>query len=565
MNLQERLYPLWRSLSDLDARKKIAVASVALVAMTAIIILATRLNAPSTVPLYSNVSREDMNAMSRILSENNIRFTTNPEQGRIEVDPGYVASARMLLAEQGLPSSQESGYELFDRMNTIGLTSFMQDVTNKRAIEGELARTIQMIAGVNSARVHLVMAEKSAFRRALQGVPTASVVLKTHGRLQGQTIMAIRHMVAAAVPSLELDNVTIVGSDGMLLSAPDMGTMAGSSRLVELEREFERETANKIASALGAHLGGENFRVSVTAKLNSDKRRVDETVFDPDSKVERSTQIVREAGSSQNKESSPATTVEQNLPEENPNLGTGQSSLENNERREETTNFEINQKTISVVSEGYQVDRLSVALVVNATRMQQLVGVDASQEAIDAKLAELEEIVRSATQVSEARGDTVNVSLVEFLPVDETSTPAEPLSLMALVGMHAGAVINAIGLIIAAILFALLGVRPLLSFLSRNSSSDTSAGNPLAKVGAQVGGNGIPAAGGSQGSEAIGWNEGDTASGDSNFDAIMHQEARIRRQLESFVSQGEERAAIAIRQWLKDDLINTVDAAERSR
>ena len=561
MDIQSRLLNLINVLNGLDTRKKIGIIAGVLITVVAALVISVTLNKPDTQPIYTNLSREDINAMSRILAENSIEFSANADSGSLSVGPAMVGRSRMILAEHGLPSSQESGYELFDRMNTIGLTSFMQDVTNKRAIEGELVRTIQMIAGINSARVHIVMPEKNVYRRALGGAPTASVVLKTYGRLPSASIFAVRHMVAAAVPSLEVANVTIVDANGTLLTSSEM---TATNKLVDLEREFEKEAQAKVASALGAHLGGENYRVSVTAKLNSDLRRSEETLFDPDSKVERSTQIVREAGSSQNKETSQATTIEQSLPDAASEGASGQSSLENNERREESTQYEINRKRVEVVSEGYAVEALSVALVVNKARITELLGANPSQSDIDGKLTDLEAIVRSALSISDDRGDKVTVSMVEFIPTEAEAAAGEPFSVMRLFSMHTGALINAVSLIIAAILFALLGIRPLLAFLNRSNPDPSprvgtlppngrtagavSANNPaLANAGA---------AGGNPALSMHGQAPANLASagpGAESIEAIARQEAELRDKLEEFVSEGGQRSAIAIRQWLKQD------------
>lgn len=557
MNFNERLAAIVNTLNGLDSRKKMGLAVGLLISLTAVILIGVTLNKPATHSLYKNLTREDLNSMSRVLSENGIEFVSAADEGSIEVKPQFVGKARMLLAEHGLPSSQESGYELFDRMNTIGLTSFMQDVTNKRAIEGELMRTIQMIAGVSSARVHLVLPEKNVYRRNLGGEPTAAVVLKTFGQLPGKSISAVRHMVSSAVPGLETENVTIVGADGTLLTSRDEGLLAGTSRLVDLERQFEREAAAKISAAIGAHLGGDNYRVSVTAKLNSDKKRLDETVFDPESRVERSVQVVRETGTSQNRESSQTATVEQNLPDAEPDLSSaGQSSVENNERREELTNYEINQKKISVVSDGYSVEQLSVALVVNEGRIAELLGPEATDAQREAKVAELEGIVRSAISASDERGDRVTVSMVEFMDL----APAESeggQSVGSFLGMHAGAMINAVGLIVAALLFALLGIRPLLAFLSRQQAVRQESellNSPQVAGGTQASlppGAGVAAAGpaGAAGATAA----RASAQAPSAIQQAVNQEAHIRDQLEGIVAQGEERAAMAIRQWLDDD------------
>ena len=546
----------------LDNSRKIALFLAVGITLATAIFLSAYFTKPVTSPLYSNLTREDLNSMSRILSENGMEFVIMPDNGSIEVATAKTGHARMLLAEHGLPSSQESGYELFDRVNTLGLTSFMQGVTNKRAIEGELVRTIQMINGVNSARVHLVMEEKNVFRRNRKAPPSASVVLKTYGKIASRSVNAIRHMVAAAVPGLEASNVTIVGSDGTLMTTKD-DLSGGSTKLVELEKEYGQDAEEKIAAALGAYLGNENLRVSVTVKLNSDKRRVDETVFDPDSRVERSVQVVRETGKTENTETARPVTIDQNLPEEEVAGGAGQSSLENSERREELTNYEINQKKISVVSDGYNIENLSIALLVNKDRLTEILGSDAQPEAIEAKVKELEDIVRAAVSVSEERGDTLTVNLVEFMPAALGSADGESSALMEFLALHFGAFLNTIGLLGAALLFALFGIRPLIAFLGREPAQTGEKSqlidqqpiappglpgtvhNPAASLPDDTGaGSAAPDASSEYQQEM---------ENDAELASAMHQESRVRRQLEQMVTQSEERAAIALKHWLQDD------------
>ncbi len=554
MNFKDQLELFFNNLMALDGRKKIGLVMGLLVALVAATFIGSVFNKPVTAPLYSNLSREDLNSMSRVLSENGIDFVVQSEDGSVEVAPALTGRARMLLAEHGLPSSHESGYELFDRVNTLGLTSFMQDVTNKRAIEGELVRTIQMISGVNSARVHLVMAEKNVFKRNRGAKPSASVVLKTYGSLPSRSINAIRHMVAAAVPRLESDNVTIVGADGSLMTTKD-DAIGGSTRLVELEKEFEHYAETKITSALGAYLGGENLRVSVTAKLNSDKRRTDETVFDPNSRVERSVQVVREQGTTENKETAQPTTVDQNLPDEDGLSGTGQSSLENSERREELTNYEINEKKTSVVSDGYQIESLSVALVVNKARLLELVGENPADGAIDAKLLKLTELVKSAISASDERGDKVTVSMVEFMPTPPDEVQDSQNGVTEFLAVHFGAILNVLGLIVAALIFALLGMRPLLAFLQRAPSP----GSQLVPLQDQaVGAIGNGATSGS--AQAVLQNGTQAGSGANSFDAaetelteLAARETQVREQLKTMISQNEDRAVSAIKHWLQED------------
>ena len=576
MNFSQLFQTLITSLQGLDNKQKIAIVAALGLLVLGSVVMAVATSTPATAPLYSNVELDDLNRMSRVLSEHGVNFMADGDKGTIEVHASDLASARMILAEAGLPSGEKTGYELFDGVNSLGLTSFMQNVTNKRAIEGELMRTISMIKGIHSSRVHLVMPNKSGFRRNSQDVATASVVLKSYGSLPEKTTLAIRHMVAAAVRGLDSNNVTIIGADGTLLQSVGDQFSGGTSSLIELENTYSRNIENKITSAVGPYLGLDNFRVTVTAKLNSDKRRTDETVFDPESRIERSVQIVREQGNAENKDSKQSTTVTENLPDDLSNPSGGASSTETSEKREELTNYEINQKKTSVVSDGYRVEALSVALVVNRDRILASLGENPDAVAIAQKVNDLEELVRSAVGFSEDRGDLVKVSLVEFLPGELASAGDTQSAASSFLTLHFGTIVNAVGLILGMLILSLMGVKPLIRFLSPKpeeaiegggiddvfgDGNDTllGGGGDFSAAGALPGGGGdMDFSGGGMLDDlggapmAGGMGSMDGPAGFSMSD-IEEREAKLKDQLAEIVEQNDERAAYVIRQWLQGD------------
>ena len=550
MNFKQQIEVLINNLKALDARKKIGLGLGLLVLFFGIMAISIFVNKPPTTALYSNLQRNDINSMSRVLSENGFEFTISGDASSIGVAPHLVSEARLVLAEYGLPDNADSGYELFDNVNSLGLTSFMQGVTNKRAIQGELSRTIQTMSGITSARVHLVMPSKKLFGRKEEDKPSASLVLKTSSTPTDNLIKAIRHMVAAAVPGLGTDRVTIVSANGTLMTKGGGELISGFSRLSELERNFEKEAERKLFSALGAHIGMSNLRVAITVKLNNDQRQISETIFDPDTKIERSIQVVREKGNIENKSNGKTASITQNLPEE-PDGGSsqGQSSQENSDKREETTNYEISKKQISTVTDGYQVEKLSVSLIVNKARISSILGSNASQQNMDDKLKELEGIVKSSLALSDERGDFVKVSIIEFLPEAVELENSSPV--MGLLYQYLGTILNSLGLIIAAIVLSLFGIRPLIAFLQREPSSSPDApqdllplsmgqnalADPFADIGEPLGK--LDMTSNSDGSPA-----GTSSSG------VDPQKETIREQLKDMISENEERAADTVKQWL---------------
>ena len=282
------------------------------------------------------------------LAKRAILFDVKSDGTSILVPFGKADQARMYLAEKGLPTSNNAGYELFDNMGSLGLTSFMQEITRVRALEGEISRTIQAMRGIKAARVHIVLPEKGSFRRGDQA-PSASVVIRTEGDFAMESAQSIRQLVAAAVPQLTAAEVTILDTNGRLLASKDDGTNAGAVMSATLEQNVSASVDENIRKALAPYLGVGHFQTSVQVALDTDRRQTNETVFDPESRVERSVRVVRESGDSKNSTSDNATGVEQNIPQEEIASKNGDSSTEKTDKREELTNYEFNSKTVSTV------------------------------------------------------------------------------------------------------------------------------------------------------------------------------------------------------------------------
>jgi len=427
------------------------------------------LNRPAYETLYVGLERSDVNQIGMVLGEAGIGFDVASDGTTVLVPAGSTAQARMLLAEKGLPTSANAGYELFDNVGSLGLTSFMQQVTRVRALEGEIARTIQSISGIKAARVHIVMSERANFRRDEQK-PSASVVIRAASMDADKSAMSIRHLVAAAVPGLDAERVTVLDSSGNLLAAGDDPNNSSAARSIGVERTVETQIEDNIRRALAAYLGPDNFRASVKADVNTDSRQTEETIFDPESRVERSVQVVRANENSNQKQSSTPATVEQNLPDAEAAATDGPQSTSASDRKEEITNYEMNSKRIATVSNGYSVTKMSIAVVVNQQRLAAILGKDATPEAIAARVADIQKMVTSATGFDEKRGDLINVSAVEFIDGLDGEVIESP-GIMASIGQHAGTMINAAAFIVVVFLVAFFGLRPMAAALSGGSSA----------------------------------------------------------------------------------------------
>jgi flagellar M-ring protein FliF len=460
----DQLKILAANIQALGPRRLGLMAAITALVMIVVGAGAYYLNRPAFETLYVGLDRSDVNQIGVVLAEMGIDYNVGSDGSSVMVPVGRTGNARMLLAERGLPSSANAGYELFDNVGSLGLTSFMQQVTKVRALEGEIARTIQSIAGIKAARVHIVMAERANFRRDEQQ-PSASVVIRTSGGDPVKSALSIRQLVAAAVPGLSADKVTVLDSSGALLAAGDDPSSSALNRSIGVERTVEGQIEENIARALSPYLGRDNFRASVKAVVNTDARQTEEVIFDPDSRVERSVQVVRSTDSASQQSAAAPTTVQQNLPEEELEGGDGPRSQENRERREETTNYELNSKRIATVSGGFAVSRMSVSVVVNRERLTSILGPDATPEQIGQRIEEIKTMVSTAAGFDQQRGDLIHVAAVEFLADSEMEALAGP-GMLDRMTAHVGTLINAAAFILVAFLVAWFGLRPMAAALN---------------------------------------------------------------------------------------------------
>ena len=279
--MPEQLQSIVANLQSFGPRRLAILGGIAALVMAVIAVASIYLNRPAYETLYVGLERSDVNQIGMVLGEAGIGFDVGSDGTTVLVPAGNTAKARMLLAEKGLPSSANAGYELFDNVGSLGLTSFMQQVTRVRALEGEIARTIQSIQGIKAARVHIVMSERANFRRDEQK-PSASVVIRASSADADKSAMSVRHLVAAAVPGLDAERVTVLDSSGNLLAAGDDPNNSSAARSLGVERTVETQIEDNIRRALTAYLGPDNFRASVKADVNTDSRQTEETIFDPE-------------------------------------------------------------------------------------------------------------------------------------------------------------------------------------------------------------------------------------------------------------------------------------------
>ncbi len=537
---------LWTSLMQLGPRRLAALAAIGFMVFLAVGLGAYYLSRPAQETLYTGLDREDVSRMGTVLKDAGIPFDVSSDGTSLLVSYGNTAQARMLLAEKGLPHSTKSGYELFNDLGSLGLTSFMQEVTKVRALEGELSRTIQAMKGIKAARVHIVLPDRGSFRREQQS-PSASVVIRTSPADDPSQAQAIRHLVAAAIPGMAVDKVTVMNTEGTLLASGDDAANASTGKLANLEKTVGLEIQDSIRRTLSPYLGIGNFEISVAARLNTDKVSTNETIFNPDSKVERSIRTVRETEVSQNRAGQRPTTVQQNLPEEEVRGNTGDSSSEDNQRREELTNYEISSKTIQTISDGYSIKDLSVAVLVNKSRITSLLGEGAGPAEIDAKVTEIEQLVSSAAGFNKNRGDQIKVAAVSFVDDSGVLQPVPGPSVAEILMRQFGTVVNALTILALCAMLIWFGLRPAVRMLMARHQADLELQREQMAA--------LAAAETSKELEEAEANAmlHQAALSDESGQPLIEMPRSPQRKLEQIVELSEEQAAAVLKQWLRQE------------
>ncbi len=456
---QKQIEQIWANLLKLGSRRLIGLAmiGVSVFAMTGL--AGYFLSRPALEVLYAGLDRQDVSRIGAALKEADIAFDVNADGNTVLVRYGETARARMLLAEKGLPNSPNAGNELFDKLGSLGLTSFMQEVTRVRALEGELARTIQLMHGVKAARVHVVMPDEGSFRRTREP-PSASVVIRTEMADDISAAKSIRHLVASAVPGMTMDEVTVLNTEGVLLASGNDLADSAPGGMLTLQRTVSQEILDNIRKTLTPYLGVRNFQVSVATRLNTDKKQTNETIFNPDSRVERSVKITKQNQTSQNSVNQSPATVERNLPQENVKADDGKQSNEETKKSEELTNYEVSSKTVNTTSGGYAVDNISVAVLINRASLLASLGGKATPEAMEKQLSELEQLIASAAGAHKERGDNIKISAVDFIDAGHDLEPQPPPAVAELLLRQSGNVLNAVTILVVTLLLIWFGLRP---------------------------------------------------------------------------------------------------------
>jgi flagellar M-ring protein FliF len=450
---------------------------------------------PSKTLLFSNLDPRDSAEIVAKLDAKKVAYEVLGDGSTIMVPSDQALKLRMEMAGEGLPAGGSVGYEIFDRSESFGQTSFVQNINLVRALEGELARTIRSIQSVANARVHLNIPKRELFAER-QANPTASVVIKARGQIQPNHVVAIQNLVASAVPGLSAGGITVIDEKGNMLAGG--GAANGGPMALQQERQttsFEDRVRAQVEDIVSGIVGPGRARVQVSAEIDYSRITRESTKFDPEGQVVRSTQTSQNNSSSQDG-ASQGVTVANALPDAGE--GSGGSSTSSDKQVQETVNYEISRTTQSEIIEGGNVKRLSVAVAVDGSYTADDKGTRTYQPRAAEEMQQIEQLVKSAIGFSDQRGDQLKVVNLRFNQpeVEALAPPEEPF-----LGLEKTDILylsQYIGIGIIALLLIFFVMRPMIKALSTPAAGGLLAaqGMPLAGAIAGAPGGNLAIAGG---------------------------------------------------------------------
>lgn len=454
-----------QTIRNLGTIRLLAMAGVAVGLLVFFVFLATELNKADMDLLYSDLNSRDSAKIVAKLESMGVPYKLTEKGGQIMVPTDGVAGLRMTMAEEGLPDGGSVGYDIFDRSETLGTTSFVQNINLLRALEGELARSIKSIQHVKDARVHLVLPKRELFSRRTRE-PSASVVLRTGGntRLPKPQILAIQHLMAAAVPGLEPSRISIVDHRGRLLArkgAKDKDTAVLATDNEEFRRNKELQLIGVIEELVEQTVGVGKVRARVALEMDFDQVVTNSETYDPDGQVVRSTQSVEENAKSNESDDTKSVTVANNLPD-SAATGGGNDSASQSARTEETVNYEISKTIRNHIRESGSTRRLSVAVLVDGIYTTDAKGEQVYKPRTKEELEQIGALVRSAIGFNKERGDDLEVVNMRFITAANTEF-GEASALLGLTKADYFRIAEMFVLAIVGILVILLVVRPLVA------------------------------------------------------------------------------------------------------
>lgn len=460
---------LWQIWLGLDARKRLVVVGATIAVFMAVLGMSRMANTPEMSLLYAGLNNSAAGDVIGALDARGAKYEVRGEA--IFVDSTQRDTLRMTLAAEGLPANSGTGYELLDSLSGFGTTAQMFDAAYWRAKEGELARTILANPQIRAARVHIAQAPSQPFQRAIK--PSASVTITSvGGNLAPLQANALRHIIAASVPGMTPEEVSVIDSvAGLIPSTSDATSPSATadSKAAEIKQNVER--------LLAARVGAGKAVVEVAVDVVTDAESITQTTFDPQGRVAVSTENTQQSGT--NSQGSSDVTVASNLPDNAANSSNGKS--ENSESKERV-NYEVSQTNREVVKAPGAVRKISVAVLVDGAAVTAADGTITMEPRPDAELATLSELVSSAAGLDTARGDVLTLKSMVFEPLP-AGTEAVAASMFSFGPINVLTMVQTAVLALVALVLGLFVIRPI---LTSNARANMTAA-PLALPGMSAG------------------------------------------------------------------------------
>jgi flagellar M-ring protein FliF len=418
---------------------------------------------PTYRPLYGDLDVASASRVVGALEQAGFKVRLDATGRVISVPEPDIARARMALADQGLPSQSSPGWEIFDSGSGLGMNSFMQRVQRLRALEGELTRSIRTLEGVENARVHLVLPEREAFSTTRPD-PSASIIVQSRPgySVSRRQALAIRALVASAVPDMEPGRVTVLSGTGEAILASDEDA-PGDSTFTGLQSTLEDRMSRRVTQMLAARLGADNVRVETSVALTMERQVIRQQSFDPEQQVVRSSES-RQQEREGTEAASGEVGVMNDIPPELRGEGEGAAPRSSNRSAEsnEILNYEIGNVTSETVREPGDIERISVAVLVNGIYEPDAEGTLVYRDRTEAELEQLRRLVQSAIGFDAARGDTISVESMEFVAFEQEGLTGGGSAFGEFLSRNGLSILRglfALGIVMAVLLF---GVRPAL-------------------------------------------------------------------------------------------------------
>jgi len=412
-----------QTFKDMGQAKLAIMAMVLVLLIGGFIMFTAKFSSQAMSPIYTDLTLEDSAKIVAELDKQNIPYELKGNGSQIMVPSEQMLRLRLTLASQGLPHGGSIvGYEIFDRSEAMGTSSFVMNINMLRALEGELSRTITSLSQVESARVHLVVPKQELFTRDKQE-PTASVVLKMRGvsALDKDQISAVTHLVASAVPGLSPLKVTVLDTKGRMLSgnSGDGDISSTLSKSEEYRIAYQSQLKTTLEGLLEKSVGSGKVKVTVNADIDFDRIVTNSETYDPNGQVARSVQSGEEKEQASEKQGKDNTTAANNLPNAQANQsGNGSNRLVT--KTDETINYEISKKVENHVKESGKVNKLSVAVLVDGNYAEEKDGKQTYTPKSEEERKQIDTLVKSAIGFDEKRGDKVEIVNMRFIaPVED--------------------------------------------------------------------------------------------------------------------------------------------------